>query len=169
MDKWQFARANRLASEAVKVWQSPHLDGSVLDAYRPSVAKAGHPYGHPYSIDDHPHLASHPIRELFHALRQGILSLDSCVAEEYLKLYVAYKAETNFVDIVPQAKRLRLSLNMRFDEIDDPKGICVDVTELGQWGNGDVMVSLSSLDELPYVMGLIRQSFDCQMGESQTP
>jgi predicted transport protein len=27
---------------------------------------------------------------------------------EELKLYVAHKAETNFVDVVPQAKQLRL-------------------------------------------------------------
>ena len=43
--------------------------------------------------------------------------------EEFLKLYVAYKAETNFVDVVPQAKRLRLSLNLAFSEINDPRGI----------------------------------------------
>lgn len=91
------------------------------------------------------------------------------VSEEFLKLYVVYKAETNFVDVVPQVKRLRLSLNMSFHEIDDPKGICVDVTNLGRWGNGDVEIGLSSLDELPYVMGLIRQSFDRQMGGPKTP
>lgn len=158
------ARAHRLAHEAVRVWQAPQLASGVLDVYLPAAAKTGQPY----SITDHLHLVSGAMRELFNALRQRILALDSCVVEEYLKLYVAYKAETNFVDIVPQAKRLRLSLNMRFDEIDDPKGICVDVTELGKWGNGDVMVSLSSFEELPYVMGLIRQSFDCQMGTLQT-
>lgn len=69
--------------------------------------------------------------------------------------------------MVPQAKRLRLSLNMPFHEIDDPKGICLDVTNLGRWGNGDVEVGLASLAELPYVMGLIRQSFDRQMGGPQ--
>ena len=51
---------------------------------------------------------------VFEAFRKEVLALDPCVTEEFLKLYVAYKAETNFVDVVPQAKRLRLSLNMRF-------------------------------------------------------
>ncbi len=81
-----------------------------------------------------------------------------------MKYYVAFKAETNFVDVVPQAKRLRLSLNMAFAEINDPKGRCRDITNIGRWGNGDVEVGLSSLEELPYVMGLIRQSFERQMG-----
>lgn len=157
------ARAERLACEATKVWAAPTLDSGVLDAYRPAAVKAGQQYG----IDDHPHLASGPMRELFEALRKAVLELDPCVTEEYLKLYVAYKAETNFVDVVPQAKRLRLSLNMPFSEIDDPRGLCTDVTNLGRWGNGDVEVGLSSVEELPYVMGLIRQSFDRQMGGPQ--
>ncbi len=65
---------------------------------------------------------------------------------------------------MPQVKRLRLSLNLAFADISDPKGLCTDVTDIGRWGNGDVEVSLSTLDDLPYVMGLVRQSFEQQMG-----
>ena len=54
---------------------------------------------------------------------------------------------------------------MRFNEVNDPKGLCNDVTDIGQWGNGDVTVSLSTLEELPYVMGLVRQSLDLQLGD----
>ena len=104
------------------------------------------------------------MRELFEAFRKEVLALDPCVTEEFLKLYVAYKAETNFVDVVPQAKQLRLSLNMGFAEISDPKGLCKDVSGLGRWGNGDVEVRLSNLDELPYVIGLVRQSLETQLG-----
>jgi predicted transport protein/predicted nucleotidyltransferase len=81
-----------------------------------------------------------------------------------LKLYIAYKAETNFVDVVPQKSRLRLTLNMPFHELHDPRGLAKDVTNLGRWGNGDVEVGLSQADELPYVMGLVRQAFEKQMG-----
>lgn len=158
------ARAERLAKEAAKVWAAPVLDSGVLDAYRPVAGKCA---PQQYSIDDHPHLAGGPMRALFEALRKAVLELDACVTEEFLKLYVAYKAETNFVDVVPQVRRLRLSLNMPFNEIDDPRGLCLDVTNLGRWGNGDVEVGLSSLDDLPYIMGLIRQSFDRQMGGPQ--
>ena len=85
--------------------------------------------------------------------------------EEILKLYIAYKAETNFVDVVPQSKRLRLSLNMSFPEIDDPRKLCKDVTGVGRWGNGDVEVFLEKLEDLPYIMGLIRQSLEKQLGD----
>ena len=78
-------------------------------------------------------------------------------------VYVAYKAETNFVDVVPQMGRLLLSLNMQFHELVDPRGLARDVTGMGRWGNGDVEIGLSSPDDLSYVMGLVRQSFEKQM------
>jgi len=154
-------RAKRLAKLAVQVWESPKLDDAILAAYRPRAEPSSS-----YTIDDHPHLITPAMLSLFEAFRKEVLALDPCVSEEFLKLYVAYKAETNFVDIVPQAKRLRLSLNMSFAEISDPKGLCKDVTRLGRWGNGDVEVGLSSLEELPYVIGLVRQALEKQLGDT---
>ena len=37
------------------------------------------------------------------------------------------------------------------------------MTGMGRWGNGDVEIGLSSPDDLSYVMGLVRQSFEKQM------
>jgi uncharacterized protein with ParB-like and HNH nuclease domain/predicted transport protein len=154
-------RAARLASVATGVWTAPALNGDVLDAYRPKTDKAPSSY----TVGDHPHLAAGtPMRALFDILSTELLALDPCVTEEFLKLYVAFKAETNFVDVVPQAARLRLSLNMKFHELDDPRGVAKDVTNLGRWGNGDIEVGLSSQEDLPYVLGLVRQSFEKQMG-----
>jgi uncharacterized protein with ParB-like and HNH nuclease domain/predicted transport protein len=153
-------RADRLASDVVKVWRAPELAVDVLEAYRPATAKPVQQY----SIADHPHLIAGPIQDLFEALRKAVVSLDPCVGEEFLKLYVAYKAETNFVDVVPQAKRLLLVLNISIDDIEDPKGLCRDISNIGRWGNGDVEVGLSTQEELPYAVGLIRQAFDRQMG-----
>jgi uncharacterized protein with ParB-like and HNH nuclease domain/predicted transport protein len=155
-------RADRLAADAAKVWGAPQLADDLLDAYRPASVKPDQQYG----VADHTHLAAGPMRELFETLRKSILALDPCVNEEFWKLYVAYKAETNFVDVVPQAKRLLLVLNLSIDDIEDPKNLCRDISNIGRWGNGDVEIGLNTVDELPYVMGLIRQSFDRQMGET---
>jgi predicted transport protein len=154
-------RASKLAKQAVGVWPSPKLEAGVLDSYKPTPAATA---SEAYAIGDHPHLASGPIRDVFDAFRNEVLALDPVVTEEFRKLYVAYKAETNFVDVIPQAKRLRLTLNLEFPEVSDPKGICEDITNLGRWGNGDVSVGLAKLEEVPYVMGLVRQSFEKQMG-----
>ena len=157
------ARAERLATEAAKVWKVPALDNSVLDAYRATPAQTGQTY----SMADHPHLETGAMKPVFEALRKAVQALNPNVTEEFLKLYVAYKAETNFVDVVPQAKRLLLVLNIGIAELDDPRGLCRDISNIGRWGNGDVEVGLSSLNELPYVMGLIRQALDRQMGGPQ--
>ena len=54
---------------------------------------------------------------------------------------------------------------MRFHELHDPRGLAHDVTNIGRWGNGDVEVGLANPDELPYVMGLVRQSYERQTGD----
>ena len=167
IDKWDEVaiknRAERLAAVATNVWAVPSLQAEVVELYRPRGGKAAG-----YTIDDHPQLAigSH-MRDLFEIFRKDVLALDPCVSEEFLKLYVAYKSETNFVDIVPQKRRLRLSLNMQYHELRDPKDLAKDVTNLGRWGNGDVEVSLSKPEELPYVMSLVRQAYEKQMGNAE--
>ncbi|HET9049623.1 MAG TPA: DUF262 and DUF1524 domain-containing protein [Chiayiivirga sp.] len=157
-------RAARLATRAVEIWASPGLADAVLDTYRGSKPEGASEY----TLADHPNLSGGPVRALFDHFRTQVLALDECVHEEILKLYVAYKAETNFVDVVPQAKRLRLSLNMAFADIDDPRKLCVDVTDLGRWGNGCVEVGLDNETDLPYVMGLVRQALERQLGEEDT-
>jgi uncharacterized protein with ParB-like and HNH nuclease domain/predicted transport protein len=152
-------RAGRLAEMALEVWVAPKQTPDVIASYRP---RADVPTVH--TINDHPNLLTGEMRGVFEALRKEVLALDPCVTEEFLKLYVAYKAETNLVDVIPQAKRLRLTLNLAFSEINDPRNICRDVSGLGRWGNGDVEVAITSIDELPYVMSLVRQSLERQMG-----
>ena len=154
-------RAKRLAAKAVQVWASPVVPPEILTAFR---VKPEVPAG--YTLDDHPNLAPDSLmRPVFDAFRDAVLTLHPCVSEEFLKLYVAYKAETNFVDVVPQKSRLQLSLNLRFHELHDPKQLARDVTNLGRWGNGDAEVFLRALDQLPYVMGLVRQALERQMGD----
>jgi predicted transport protein len=101
---------------------------------------------------------------MFEAFRREALALDPCVREEFFKTCIAYKAETNFVDVVPQAKRLLLLLNIAYADIEDARGLCKDVSGLGHQGYGDVQVAMTSLADLPYMMGLVRQSFERQMG-----
>lgn len=156
-------RATKLAKKASKVWPTIKLDYEILKAYDYKPARDETAL---YTIDNYHHLTKGQLREVFDEFSKQVKAIDPCVSEEFLKLYVAFKAETNFVDVVPQAKRLRLSLNMPFPEIDDPRGLCKDVTNLGRWGNGDIEVGLSSIEEIPHVMALVQQAFDRQMDDS---
>ena len=159
-------RAERLAKEAIEIWKVPSLSPDVLAKYAFNVG----PRKKTYTIEDHPHLREGDItRQLFEEFRRGVLAIDPCVSEEFLKQYVAYKAETNFVDVVPQATRMRMTLNIKFHELHDPRGLADDVTNLGRWGNGDAEIKFSSLHDLPYVLGLVRQAFEKQMDGEEDP
>jgi len=117
-----------------------------------------------YTLEDYPGLQGN-MREVFEHLQKRILNLDSSVKEEYKKLYIAYKITTNFVDIEPQMKKLLVTLNMKFDEINDPIGLCRDVAHIGHFGNGDIEIAISSLDQIEDVMDLVRQSFERHLEE----
>ena len=153
-------RAKKLAEKATLVWEEVQLPGDVLDAYKPQMDQSTE-----YCLTDHPNLTTGRMAEIYQVFRKAVLEIDPCVTEEIKKLYVAFKAETNFVDVVPQSKRLRLSLNMPYAEIDDPRGLCKDVTNLGRWGNGNVEVGLDDVENIPYVMALVTQAFERQMGK----
>jgi predicted transport protein len=155
-------RANRLSEKATKIWIAPILPPDILETYRNEGKEESE-----YSLSDHPYVDGGITRELFDAFRTEVLALDECVREVVLKLYIAFKAETNFVDVVPQAKRLRLSLNIDFPEVDDPRKLCKDVTGVGRWGNGNTEVFLEKLEDIPYIIGLVRQSLERQLGDEE--
>jgi len=157
------ARAAKLAKEAAKVWAAPILTDVELASL--NVVKDVPTTG--YTIQDHHHLAGGHSRELFDAFEQRILALDPCVTREFLKLYVAFKAETNFADVVPQAKGLRISLNIEPQDISDPRGMVEDVTGVGRWGNGNSEVRLNRIEDLSYIVGLARQALERQMDQAE--
>jgi predicted transport protein len=151
------SRAKVLAEKARQIWFAPNLSQDVLDKYTTEEKITT-----VYTLEQYEHLKGDML-DLYYALKKRILNIDSSVKEEYKKLYVAFKSSTNFVDIVPQKVRLRLSLNIDYPDMIDPKGLCKDVSGLGRWGNGDVEVGISNMNELDDVMELIQQAFDKQL------
>ncbi|PKL31116.1 transporter [Candidatus Saccharibacteria bacterium HGW-Saccharibacteria-1] len=116
-----------------------------------------------YTVEGHLVLADAKTQELFRTLKEAILSIDQNIVEESKKLYVAYKMTRNFVDIVFKKNKLKLFINVKSGKLDDPQGIARNLetpVHIGHWGNGDYEVALASPDEIDYVMGLIRQSYE---------
>ena len=148
-------RANELAKKAESIWTYPNLTDEELEKYQVEE-KTPQKYSlETYEMND-------LTRMLFEALDKRIMNLSPAVKREYKKLYVAYKLDTNFVDIVIQKERLRIAINMKFSDIIDPNGICRDITGIGRWGNGDVELFMEHKDELDQIMEIVKQSFDAQ-------
>ena len=102
---------------------------------------------------------------MFLQRHRRIQNLSPDVKREFKKLYVAYKLDTNFVDIVFQKQRLRISLNMKFSEVIDPNGICHDITGLGRWGNGDVELYMEHASDVDQIMEVVEQAYRLQADE----
>ena len=153
-------RADRLSKEAISIWISPKLSEDVIARYKKADKQEESVYG----LQDHPNLFhSKERQQLFEKFTKAVMDLDPVVTMHFLKLYVAFKAETNFVDVIPQKSKLLLSLNIPAAEIVDPRGIARDVSKISRWGNGPYEVELSENSDFDYVFGLVRQAFDNQL------
>ena len=148
-------RACILAEKAKQIWPFPVITDAELAPYRIEKKPAER-----YSLATYDTNAF--TRMLFEILDRRIQNLSPNVKREFKKLYVAYKLDTNFADIVFQKQRLRISVNMKFSEVIDSKGICRDITGLGRWGNGDVELFMEHTSDVDQVMEIIEQSFRLQ-------
>ncbi|WP_299546686.1 DUF262 and DUF1524 domain-containing protein [uncultured Helicobacter sp.] len=147
-------RANALADLSLKIWIIPSLDETTYNTYKPKIKQQYDLSNYHFSKDT---------REIFDILRKGILAFDENITENFTKQYIAYKLNTNFVDVVVLKSELKLYLNIDIFTLQDEKKIARDVTNVGTWGNGDVEIKLSSKSEIPYCLGLIRQALERQL------
>ena len=158
VEKWDanaiYKRADELAEVALKIWPVPSLPVEIMGSYKPkSKAKS--------SIKDYIH--SPATMKLFNVLQDEIMALDASVTEDFLKQYIAYRADRIFVSVEPQQKKLNIFLSMPIEDIDNSQGLCRDVSGIGHWGVGDTEVRFDNISQLPYIIGLIRQSLDAQL------
>ncbi len=148
-------RAKLLSDKAKEIWTYPKLSDEKLAPYREQEKTI-----QKYSLDSYDINAF--TKTLFEVLDKRIMNLSSDVKREYKKQYIAYKLDTNFVDIVIQKQRLRISVNMKYSQVYDPKGLCKDITNLGRWGNGDVELFMEHTSDVENVMEIIEQSYRIQ-------
>lgn len=116
-----------------------------------------------HSIDDHLLGIDKQTVDLFQALREKILLLDENIIEEAKAKYIAYKTSTNFTDIVVKQYGLKIFLNIKSGQLNDPQSLARDLTKprmIGHWGNGDYEVKLEKENDLEAVFTLIKQSYD---------
>jgi uncharacterized protein with ParB-like and HNH nuclease domain/predicted transport protein len=150
-------RAELLAAISVNLWERPKLPKEILEKYLPETSHEKINY----NLEVYGTLEENmPMRGIYDALKESILDINDDVREEFKKLYIAYKTKTNFVDVIPWKNKLVLTLNIPFNKINDPDGKCKDITGTGRWGNGDTRISLYSIEDIPYAIEMVNQSYN---------
>ncbi|MGM9532603.1 GmrSD restriction endonuclease domain-containing protein, partial [Intestinibacter sp.] len=148
-------RADELCELAKSIWKYPVLSQEELSEFLPEIDDEQ------YSIESYEYLSDKSMK-LYDALDKKILNISEDIKREFKKLYIAYKVETNFVDIIPQKSKLRLVVNMKFEDVIDPKNICINITDKSSWGNGDIEIFYNDLSQLDDIMDIIMQSYKLQ-------
>lgn len=112
-----------------------------------------------YTEEDHLIKATEEIKELYNNYKDKIMEWDN-INIQPKKLYIAFKGVTNITDIEIRKKDLVITINLKKGELDDPKGIAFDCSEIGRWGNGDYEIKVTNADNIEYVLSLIKQSWE---------
>lgn len=148
-------RARLLTDVALKIWSYPEISETALAPYKVETKK-----GPTYTIDSYELNAF--TKMLYDQLNRRILNIAADVKQEFKKQYIAYKLDTNFVDVIINKGSLVLNINLKFDEVNDPKGLCTDISDVGHWGNGDISVIIEHGDQIDDAMDIIQQAYDKQ-------
>ncbi|TVL98975.1 MAG: hypothetical protein CV087_19805 [Candidatus Brocadia sp. WS118] len=110
-----------------------------------------------YIEQDHIEKASDLIAELYEKFKAAILNLTDGIEVKPQKFYIAFKKGKNITDIAILKKSLKLFINAKAGQLDDPKKLAQDVSNIGHWGNGDYQVQVEDDKDLEYIMSLVKQ------------
>ncbi len=111
-----------------------------------------------YTEDEHKQIADPEILELYESFKSSILNFDG-VEIKPKKKYIAFVSGSNITDFHIQRKSLKIWINLTKGNLDDPKNIKRDVSNIGHWGNGDYEIQINNDDDLEYIISLIKQSY----------
>lgn len=110
-----------------------------------------------YTEEQHLSSSSESIKELYNHFKDAILNLDPSLEVQPRKLYIGFKKKTNICDIEIKKNALKIYLNAKWGNLDDPKHLFQDISKVGHWGNGDYRVTVSDDKNLEYIMSVVKQ------------
>lgn len=138
------------SKSAPSIKQVQHTKDSALD----KVTKEFVVYDEDYHLNDQ----SDDVIELYESFKNAILALSAELEISPKKLYVAFKqGKNNIVSIRLQNKSLKIWINAKKGNLDDPKKLTKDVSNVGHWATGDYELTVSDTKNLEYIMSLVKQ------------
>ncbi|GBU09135.1 hypothetical protein AwWohl_02730 [Gammaproteobacteria bacterium] len=138
------------SKSAPSIKQLKSTNSTVLDTITKNIIV----YDESFHLDG----KSDELLELYESFKNAILSLAPQLEIKANKLYLAFKQDqNNIVSIHLQNNALKIWLNAKKGNIDDPKQLARDVAAIGHWGVGDYELIVSDTQNKEYIMSLIKQ------------
>lgn len=111
-----------------------------------------------YDEDFHLKDRSDDILELYESFKNAILILSPDLEISPKKFYLAFKQnKNNIVSIRLQNKSLKIWINAKKGNLDDPKKLTKDVSNVGHLATGDYELTVNDTKNLEYIMSLVKQ------------
>ncbi|MDR0307754.1 MAG: DUF5655 domain-containing protein [Chitinispirillales bacterium] len=112
-----------------------------------------------FTEQDHLQKVDFETVELYEQIKERLISLDDNITTHPKKQTIGFKVDNNiFCDIVLQGKGLKIYVNLKSGDLNDQKQIARDVSNVGHWGNGSYEIKLADLDDIDYIISLLKQS-----------
>lgn len=112
-----------------------------------------------YTLEDHLNIPE-DIKNLFFALREKMFSLNDSVEERPKQNYVAYRLNNAFAYVHNQQSKIKIHLEIRKKDLDDPRNMARNVEGIGHHGGGETEVIFNKSEDLNYVFGLVEQAYN---------
>ncbi len=113
-----------------------------------------------YTVEDHLNATTEKVRNLFTALQEKILGIGDGIEERPKKMYISYRIQNAFVYMHMQQSQIKIHLIIHKSKLNDPKDITRDVSSVGHYGGGMTEITFEKMEDLPYVMTLVEQSYN---------
>lgn len=112
-----------------------------------------------YTEEEHLEGKPEEIKELYEAFKDAILNLGNDIDIKPKKQEIGFTVKGKiFTDVCVLKSNLKFWINVKKDQLDDPKKLTRDVSSIGHWGNGDYEIVVKNTANLEYIMSLIKQA-----------
>jgi predicted transport protein len=113
-----------------------------------------------YSEEDHLKNKPEYLIELYEKIKEGIFNFSDEIEIYFVKFYTGFKINNkNFLSLQIQNSKIKIWINLKKGNLEDPKNITRDVSEKGHYAVGDYEIHLKDDENLEYVLSLIKQSY----------
>jgi predicted transport protein len=103
------------------------------------------------------------IVDLYYEFKDRVLSIGDNIELNIGKTWMGFKQNRIFCDVVIFNEGVVVYINMKKGELNDYLNKCQDMSDKGHWGNGDYKIVIRTVEDIDYVMSLVKQSFNKQV------
>jgi len=112
-----------------------------------------------YTLEEHFENLDENILELFNAVRDYIVTIDSSIEETPKKNYIAYKTSQNFACLRTYKNKLTMFLKLDPKEVNPMPKQGRDVSEIGHLGTGNFELVINDMTDFEETKHLINESY----------